>query len=69
MILTVRTVKEAWDILLIVFEGTDTIYKSRLEILMADFESLWMIDKETMGSLMQSYVVFKWILYLGCQNS
>ena len=47
MISTAEVVKEAWDILCVHFEGTNSVHQSRLEFLTAMFKNLQMSEDET----------------------
>ena len=41
--------KEAWDIVQVTYEGTNTVWESRLQLLTTKFENLHMQEDETIG--------------------
>ena len=41
--------KEAWDILQVTYEGTNTVQEARLKLLATKFENLRMKEDETVG--------------------
>ena len=49
MISTAEVAKEAWDILLVHFEGIDAVCESKLELLTAKFENLRMSEEENIS--------------------
>ena len=49
MISTCISTKEAWDILLVIHEGTNVVKVSKLQMLTAKFESIRMEEHETFG--------------------
>ena len=49
LIFTMELAKEAWDILEVTYEGTNTVRESRLQLLTTKFENLRMLEDKTNG--------------------
>ena len=49
LIFTMESTKEAWDILQVMYEGTNTVRESRLQLLTTNFENLCMQEDKTIG--------------------
>ena len=49
LIYTMESAKEAWDILQVTYEGTNTVQEARLQLLTTKFENLRMKEDETVG--------------------
>ena len=49
LIFTIKSAKEAWDIVQVTYEGTNMVRESRLQLLTTKFENLCMQEDETIG--------------------